>query len=151
MTMLKAFTRYRCSKGCGASRWTGAYTLPKETDSECYCGGTMTEEVSDGFRYRVEFESIDPHQAAELEARLGKGVWPLLSDEQWEALSWHPVSREAEFIGEIEDQATNLAAWAASHEQPIRNVRLLRSANPGWGPVATNTTPRGTDTGGSDG
>jgi hypothetical protein len=132
MAMLKPFTDYHCSNNCGHGHYTGAGHLIKEGDDKCYCGGTMVTDESDGFRYRLEFESISPHQAAEMVARYGKDVWPTLTDEQWASLEWHPVSKEAEFLREIQDQHGRLQSWAVTHGQPIRNVRLSRATANAW-------------------
>lgn len=138
---LKPFTKYICPVGGmrlgHSSHWTGAYEHPRPGDGSCVCGAELVDEEStkDGQRYRLTFESIDPHQAAGMEAQYGKGVWPTLSDASWAALSWHEVSREADAPGDITAQYESLLAWAETREQPIRNVRLLRSAATAWEPV----------------
>lgn len=143
---IKPFTNYVCPVGGlslgHSSLWTGAYAHPRERDGICMCGEPMVEDTPDGFRYRVEFESIDPHEAAEYEALRGPGVWRSLTDEQWERLSWHPVSREADTLAGVKDQAATLTEWADTHEQPIRNVRLLRSAVDAWEPVTEGAGSR---------
>lgn len=127
-TGLKPFTNYNCTTGCRKyGRYTGAYRDPKPSDEYCPCGALLTEDTPDGHRYRVEFESISPHQAAEMEARYGKGVWPTLSDEEWDGLSWCPVSREDASLHSIENQYKDLRQSADSRRQPIRNVRMLRT------------------------
>lgn len=138
MTDIKPFTNYVCSVGPHAyghkSLWTGAYQRPEASDGSCVCGAPMVEEVDDGTRWRVEFESIDPHHAAEYEALRGSGVWRSLTDDEWDRLSWHPVSREDASESSIRAQYEALSAWAESREQPIRNVRMSRHVGQ-WEPV----------------
>ncbi len=130
--VLKPYTLYICPRGEGtlghSSRWTGAYNAPSEQDGTCICGEEWVEEVKDGSRYRLEWESVDPWFAAEQEAVFGGHVWSSTPREAWAVLPWHPVSRESESRASIEAQYRQLKAWAESREQPIRNVRLLRSA-----------------------
>lgn len=145
MPELKPFTKYVCPIGEGqyghSSTWTGAYLGPhRDTDGFCICGAEFVEEAStrDGHRYRLVFETIDPHQAAGLEERHGRGVWQQLDERTWAALSWHETSREADTPGAITAQYENLKAWAESHEQPIRNVQLLKASHPvlpAWEPA----------------
>lgn len=147
MPELKPFTRYICPVGAGryghSSIYTGSYDverLKRPSDGICICGAEMVTEEStkDGSRYRLSWESIDPHQAADMERRFGRGVWRTLSQDAWDQLSWHPVVKEADTPADVTAQHDNLKAWADSHEQPIRNVRLERSAAPAapsWEPV----------------
>jgi hypothetical protein len=102
----------------------------------------MVEETSDGYRYRLEWESINPHQADEYERLRGKGVWPTLTEDVWGRLSWHPVARESDTRDGVQDQFATLARWADSHEQPIRNVRLSRSVATSWVPFDPAETSR---------
>jgi hypothetical protein len=139
MPDLKPFTQYRCPVGGGSlghsSIWTGAYKPPHNThDGTCVCGAEMVEDSEDGTRYRLEWESIDSHQAADIELMFGKGIWPKMPEGQWDALSWHPVSKEGTELG-LRDQYQTLKKWAESHKQPIRNVRLLKAAI-AWSEVA---------------
>jgi hypothetical protein len=131
VSQLKPFTTYRCPNDSGGlghkSTWTGAYRKPGPYDGVCVCGAEMVEASDDGTRWRLEFESIDPYQAADIELTFGKGIWPRMSDAQWASLSWHPVSKEGTELG-LRDQHRTLKEWATTHEQAIRNVRLLRSA-----------------------
>jgi len=143
MSDLAPFTNYICPNGRGVAHltlWTGAYLVPKPGDGICICGEVMVDEAStaDGWRYRLEWESVDPHEAAALEKEYGSGIWQRLAAGQWDALSWHPVSREHGVPGSIHQQFLNLKAWAESHEQPVRNVRLLRSAAQSWAVVDTS-------------
>lgn len=142
--LLKPFTKYICPIGHGqlghSSIWTGAYDVERTkrpSDGICICGAEMVEEAStqDGHRYRLLFETIDPHQAETFEQHYGTAIWRNLNDVEWGALSWHEVSREADTPSEITAQYENLLAWAESHEQPIRNVRLERSAASAWEPA----------------
>ncbi len=130
--VLKPHTLYICPTGNGnlghSSIWTGAYNKPGDRDGTCICGEEMVEEVKDGSRYRLEWESVDPWFASEQEALFGKYVWASTPSEAWTTFPWHPVSRESESRSSIEAQYRRLKAWAESHQQPIRNVRLLRSA-----------------------
>lgn len=147
MPELKPMTRYICPVGAGryghSSIYTGAYDverLKRPSDGTCICGVDLVEEsaTKDGHRYRLVWESIDPHQAAGLEQRHGKGVWKQLDERTWDALSWHETSREADTPGEITAQHDTLLAWAESHEQPIRNVQLLQAMSPtlpAWEPA----------------
>lgn len=130
MAKLNPMTNYNCresSGGCGKyGVYTGAYLNPKDTDDRCKsCGALLVEDKPDGNRYRVEFETISPHIAAEMEHYNGKGVWQRLTDAEWNALTWYPVSREDYSKHSIETQYQNLLASATSHSQPIRNVRML--------------------------
>lgn len=135
---LKPYTNYVCPNDAGGlghkSTWTGAYLRPGPHDDHCICGAEMVEVVDTGERYRLEFESIDPHQAAAMEQRYGSGVWQTLAPEQWEGLSWYPVTKESSSYGEVCNQYGTLRVWAEAHEQPIRNLRLLRSGST-WEPV----------------
>lgn len=138
---LKPYTNYVCPNDAGGlghkSTWTGAYLRPESSDGRCICGAEMVEVVDTGERYRLEFESIDPHQAAAMEQRYGRDVWFGLSDDEWEELAWHPVTRESSGCDSkgVFNQYATLREWANSHEQPIRNVRLLRSGT-SWDPVS---------------
>lgn len=138
---LKPYTNYVCPNDAGGlghkSTWTGAYLRSVPHDDLCICGAEMVELVDTGERYRLEFETIDPHQAAAMELRYGPGVWLTLSDDEWKALSWHPVTRESSGCDGkgVFNQYATLRGWAETHEQPIRNVRLLRSGT-AWEPVS---------------
>lgn len=141
MPELKPFTKYVCPDDTGqlghSSIWTGAYNVERTkrpTDGVCICGAEMVDEAStaDGHRYRLVFESIDPHEAAEYEALRGKAVWPALTAEQWERLSWHEVSKEDDVPGAITSQYERLRLWAETHEQPIRSVQLFKSEARSW-------------------
>jgi hypothetical protein len=123
---LKPFTTYYCERECGYSIYTGDGHMGAR-DSKCYCGGTLVAEKKCNTRYRLEFESINPLDAADIVARRGKDVWPALTDEEWNALSWHPVNREDNSERSVRQQYERLLQWAATHEQPIRNVRMFVS------------------------
>lgn len=139
---LKPFTSYVCPLGSGKIGHSGMYTgsyeprLRRETDGICICGEPMIPELSmrDGLIYRLEFETINPSQAESMERERGRGVWGLLTYEEWDALSWHQVSRESD-LPNLKDQAATLRRWAETHEQPIRNVSLLSAAAPTWQPA----------------
>jgi hypothetical protein len=128
-TKLKPFTNYICSGGSiglgHSSMWTGDGHMVTERDGNCVCGLPLMEEVSDGYTYRVEFESINPLLAAEMEHVHGKHVWPQLSPAQWDALQWIPIANEGKKSA-IENQYQNLMQSAEARSQPIRNVRLLK-------------------------
>ena len=137
---LKPFTHYYCSVGGArlghSGHYTGAYRDPHPRDEFCICGAPMAEETPDGFNYRVVFESINPHVAAEMVARYGKGVWPTLSDEQWAALPWtQPIVSEDKALPVLQSQYENLKRDAETHEQPIRNVQFLESKASDWTPI----------------
>lgn len=134
---LKPYTKYDCPRGVGLGHsglYTGAYLRPRPKDGVCICGERMVAEddTKDGHVYRLEWESADPDLVDEMERREGRDVWPRLTEHEWESLPWHPVSREADTPLHITEQCRNLSTWAESHEQPIRNVRLLRSGAPTW-------------------
>lgn len=136
---LKPFTQYICPAGAGrlghSSLYTGDGHLLREGEGVCICGLAMVEEAStkDGSRYRLTFESIDPFQAYEMVRRHGKAIWPQLNQEDWDALQWlPPISKESEMPAELQAQYETLSAWAASHEQPIRNVRIERQTAGAW-------------------
>ncbi len=134
---LKPYTNYVCSSGSGyghQTTWTGAYRFPRESDGICVCGAPMVEDVDDGHRYRVQFETIDPFTAADYEARRGQQVWRKLSDQEWDQLPWHPVVREDKSRRSIEEQHRNLLAWAEARDQPIRHVEISRSVS-SWEPL----------------
>jgi len=135
----KAFTKYECaSKATGlghSSVWTGA--RPSDKDETCLCGQPLIAVVPDGFRYKVEFESISPHQAAEMEARYGPSIWALLSNEQWDSLDWCPVVSDQSAPNVLRDQYQRLLEWAKTREQPIRNVRFFQSKDSEWEEVTT--------------
>jgi hypothetical protein len=137
---LKPFTSYVCPVGAGqlghSSLWTGAYREANQraSDGTCMCGAEMIEEAAtrDGSVYRLEFETCDPLHASRVEAERGRGVWPFLSAEEWEALPWYPASRESDAPAGLMAQYRTLQGWAATREQPIRNVRLMKAAAPTW-------------------
>lgn len=83
--------------------------------------------------YRLRFDTIDMTQAAEMEARCGRGVWLALNDKEWDGLRWHTVEK---VTTDPWDQYNRLCQWAESHEQPIRDVTLHRRVIPdpdtGW-------------------
>jgi hypothetical protein len=84
--------------------------------------------------YRLTWESINTWQAAGMEQSYGKDVWPSLPDEKWASLAWQePTVKVADNPW---DQYHTLKRWAATHEQPIRNVRLEKRQEPvpdaGW-------------------
>lgn len=69
----------------------------------------------------------------------GKGVWPRLTEAEWDALpDWHRTT--VVFVGnERMRQYHTLKRWAETHEQPIRNVTLEKreivSPDEGWEPA----------------
>ena len=141
MPEIKPFTKYICPNGNGqlghSSLYSGSYDverLKSDRDGWCICGAEMVEEDStkDGHRYRLTFDTIDPHQAEQLEYQYGPKIWPTLTDQQWAMLRWHPVSKTADTPGAITEQYRNLVMWERTHEQPIRNVRLERSVTNAW-------------------
>lgn len=94
----------------------------------------------DGYRYKVMFESIDPHQAAQWETRHGTDVWKSLTDDQWSLLRWLPPTTSMNLpFEELCDQYQRLLHWATTHEQPIRNVLMFRSKETEWEPVTPLT------------
>lgn len=113
---LKPYTKYRCPVGGDQaghlSRWTGAYLEAhrRPNDGQCCCGADLVEVVEDGYTYRVEWEQVGP-----------------FGDD------WHPSSRETTDRVSAEDQYRTLTAWAETGEEPVRNVRILRSAT-SWEP-----------------
>lgn len=132
---MKPYTNYVCPVGAGrvghSSLWTGEHRpeLRRDNQGVCICGVELVEEASmrDGYRYRLEWESIDTHQADAMEQAHGTGVWQRLDSAQWDSLSWHRSHRETDSPLDIEAQYERLTSWAETHEQPVRNVRLLRS------------------------
>ena len=136
---LKPFTNYECASGLIGGHtglYTGAHQQPSKRDETCICGQPMVEVVPDGYRYKVEFETISPHQAAEMEAMYGRDIWPKLNDVEWNALQWHPVTNEQGSPNSMRDQYKRLLMWAETREQPIRNVKFLRSQTSEWEEVA---------------
>jgi hypothetical protein len=136
----KAFTNYECASGNvglgHSSLYTGA--RPSERDDNCLCGQPLVEVVADGYRYKVVFESVSPHQAAELKAQYGRGIWPRLSDEEWESLKWlPPVTSEQGSANVLRDQYKRLLDWSRTREQPIRNVKFFRAQGSEWEEITT--------------
>lgn len=130
---LKMFTNYICPTGGGlghSSIYTGGYEPTPVERGVCICGTPLVEDLPDGFRYRLEFETVMPLYAAEFEHR--RGYWQQLSQAEWANLPWVPVSKEVMTKAAIANQFNNLLAHAESHEQPIRNVRMLRTAQGEW-------------------
>lgn len=84
-------------------------------------------------RFRVSWEMPPPTVVAfEYEDRYGPGIWRTLTDQQWDALPWHPVVNETDDDSCL-DQYRQLKEWAETHEQPIRNVKLERQVSqPAW-------------------
>lgn len=76
--------------------------------------------------WRVTFESIRPHQAADIEARYGRNCWPRLLPAMADALEWYPVTADHEEEGVAREQFDKLREWESKQEQPVRNARLLR-------------------------
>jgi hypothetical protein len=111
--------------------WTGDGHMITDRDGLCVCGEPLIEEVSDGYEYRVEFESVKPLQAAEMVAHHGKDIWSRLSPAEWDALQWVSVTSNGR-RSVIESQYRNLLEWASSHAQPVRNVRLLKRKDTAW-------------------
>ena len=84
--------------------------------------------------YRIKFETVDSSYVTRVVDQFGETYWPTLTDEQWDALLWYPVctSERREDTG-ILDQHVKLKQWAASHEQPVRNVVLEKLVHePEW-------------------
>lgn len=83
--------------------------------------------------YRVSWEMPPPiSSVADYEGRFGKGVWPTLSIKEWEALPWRPCENITDDHDGAHDQFTQLRAWADTHEQPIRNVRIEQRDPNAW-------------------
>ncbi len=134
---LKPFTDYICSVGGVGSghsgHYTGAYRDPNPRDDFCMCGAPLAEEVSDGYNYKVVFETINSFAAADMVARYGKGIWVRLSPLEWEALPWtQPITSEGKGFAALKSQYKNLKRNAETHEQPIRNVQFLKSKTSEW-------------------
>jgi hypothetical protein len=74
--------------------------------------------------------------AYDYEDLYGRDVWLRLTAQQWEALPWKAASGHVttDYDNAL-DQYRQLAAWADSHEQPIRNVKLEQRRPPEWTPV----------------
>lgn len=125
----KAYTKYECATGNvglgHSSLWTGA--RPSDKDESCMCGQPLIEVTPDGYSYKVEFETIDSFQAAEMEGRFGREIWSQLSDGEWNALRWCPVTSNEGTPNVLRDQYKRLLQWATSREQPIRNVRFFKA------------------------
>ncbi len=89
--------------------------------------------------YRLSWDSPDSWRCASMEYTHGKGVWPRLTEAEWDELpGWHRT--EVIFTGDERiDQYHTLKKWAADREQPIRNVTLERreiiAPDEGWGPA----------------
>ncbi|SRR6266404_985865 len=134
--MQKAYTNYECASGNAGLGHSGCYTgaHPGE-DMTCICGQPLIEEVKDGNRYKVTFETISPHVAAEMETRHGRGVWPTLSDDEWNALEWHPVTSDQGSVNVLRDQYHRLFQHSQDHEQPIRNAKMFQSSAGDWQPL----------------
>jgi hypothetical protein len=69
---------------------------------------------------------VDPHQAEQIEHHNGRNIWPTISDADWAKLKWVPTSRTSTDLVEIADQRATLELWAATKDQPIRNVEFFR-------------------------
>lgn len=134
---MKPFTHYICSVGGVGmghkSMYTGANRDPSPHDEVCICGAAMIEEVSDGYEYRVVFESIDPFVAGEMQARNGRDIWKRLSDVEWAALPWRPpIISKDRGLAALTEQFKTLKLWAETHEQPIRNVQFQKRQDSEW-------------------
>lgn len=134
---LEPMTSYVCSTGLSGtlghgSLWSGGQRPSPEDHLYCCCGAPYMKEVVSDARYRVQFETIAPHQAAEAEARYGHDVWAHLLAAQWESLAWSPVISEKDSERSARLQYDGLRDWAETHEQPIRNVQLARSTVGAW-------------------
>ena len=136
---LAPFTNYVCPAGSGRlghkSVYTACYRDVPAINGVCICGRLLVDEKSttDGKRYRLEFQTIAPAQAEDLELRHGRKIWQSLSETEWANLQWLPtVVRESDFPLDLKAQAEKLLEWAETYEQPIRNVRLLSASAPVW-------------------
>jgi len=82
-------------------------------------------------QYRLSWESPSPIDCATVEAQYGEHIWPQFD---WDGLtSWHRVKKITDNPWQ---QYNQLKVWAASREQPIRNVTLEQREVPqpdhGW-------------------
>lgn len=88
------------------------------------------------FEYRLSWEMpADVHLIAGIEQRYGRGIWPTYD---WDTLGeWKRT--EVVFHDNRFDQYNQLKRWAATREQPIRNVVLERRvavpSDEGWEPA----------------
>lgn len=131
----KAMTSYECPVGAGQLGHSGRYTGSNPESAEvgfCICGERWVEVAPDGYRYKVEFETVSPLVAADTERAHGKGVWPTLSDEEWNNLRWYPITSDSGSPVVLRAQYERLLEHSQNHEQPIRNVRMLRASSPEW-------------------
>ena len=132
--MLKPFTNYICSSGeigGHSGHYTGAYKDPRPHDEFCTCGLPMMEEGPKD-THKVTFETVSPHVAASMEARRGRQVWQMMSNEQWDTLEWYPVTSENKGEHVLRDQYHRLLLHSQSHEQPIRNVKMFQREASNW-------------------
>ena len=73
--------------------------------------------------YRLSFEVLDPHIAASMYERFGKGYWQRILGREFYDNQFQPTS--VEFTGDERfAQYRQLKAWEASGEEPVRNVKL---------------------------
>lgn len=82
--------------------------------------------------YRLSWEMPSPHQAEAAEARYGRDMSHLGWTDDWFS-TWHRVETRP---ADPWDQYHTLKRWAATREQPIRNVvleqRELPQPDEGW-------------------
>lgn len=88
--------------------------------------------------YRLTWEMpADVHLVTRIQETHGRGVWPTYD---WDTLGeWTTI--EVVFTGDARmGQYNTLRNWAATREQPIRNVKLEKRTAPepteGWQPAS---------------
>jgi hypothetical protein len=133
---LKPYTKYQCmAPDCGkASIWTGAYLAvhQRANDDRCkVCGAELVEEIDDGRRWRVSFESVSAIHHPELYA--GDRARPDIDATQLGDSYWTASERETKSQQDARQQHDGLNQLIAEGEF-IRNVKV-EVATTQWEPV----------------